>query len=173
MFLDFLATAAAAFAAAGIVLVLWRVLKLKLPKWTIPAVAGAAMLGYAIWSEYSWYPRVLGAMPESVAVAATKATSAPWRPWSYAFPVTESFLAIDRAAIRTHPAAPAERIAEVMVITRWQGTVRIPVLFDCEDARRADLIDGAEFDAEGRIANPDWRVLEAGDPLLALACAEA
>ena len=31
MFLDFLATAVAAFAAAGIVLVLWRVLKLKLP----------------------------------------------------------------------------------------------------------------------------------------------
>lgn len=172
MLLDLIATAAAAFAAAGVLLFVVRVLRIRLPKWIIPVAAGGAMLGYAIWAEYSWYPRVVAALPQTVVVASASEESAWWRPWTYLVPLTSRFIAVDAGGAKTHPAAPDQRLVEVLLIARWQGTVRVPVLYDCAGARRADLIDGAQFAGDGTVADAEWRDLPADDPVLAAACAE-
>lgn len=172
MFLDFIATMAAAFAAAGIVLVLVRVVRLRLPKWILPFAAGAAMIGYAVWSEYSWFPRVTAALPDSVVVASRNEATGWWRPWTYAAPLTSRFIAVDRASIRSHSAVPGQRMVNVLLVARWQGTVTVPVLYDCEAARRADLIDGAEFGTDGSVVGAEWRELPADDPVMRAACSE-
>lgn len=170
MFLDLIATAAAAFAAAGALLLLVRIFRIRVPKWIVPVAAGLAMLGYAIWSEYSWYPRVTEALPDTVVVATQNAESDWWRPWTFLAPLTSRFIAVDTGGARTHPAAPGQRLVDVLLIARWQGTVTIPVLYDCAGNRRADLMQGAEFAADGTVANPDWRDLPADDPVLKAAC---
>jgi hypothetical protein len=57
MFLELIAAFAAAFVAAGIVLAVNMATGGRLPRWAMPVAAGAAMLGYAVWSEYSWFAR--------------------------------------------------------------------------------------------------------------------
>ncbi|MDH3264778.1 MAG: hypothetical protein OEM24_12365 [Paracoccaceae bacterium] len=172
MFLDFIATAAAAFAAAGIVLFLVRVLRIRLPKWILPVGAGAAMLGYAIWSEHSWFPRVTAALPPATEVAWNNEETSWWRPWTYLVPLTTRFIAVNKGSIKTHEAAPGQRLAEVLLIARWQGTITVPVLFDCEGARRADLLGGAEFGPDGAVVGAEWHQLPADDPVLFVACSE-
>jgi hypothetical protein len=172
MFWDLIATVAAGFMAAGIVLFLKRVLRLPLPKWVLPVAAGASMLGYAIWSEYSWFGRVSEALPPGLVVATTERSAAPWRPWTYAFPIVTRFVTVDRGGTRTHPAAPGQRLTSVQVWTRWQATVTVPVLFDCDGGRAANLGQGADFAADGTVVNADWHDLPENDPILLTACAE-
>ena len=56
MFLDLVATISAAFALAGVALILRSLSRKRLPGWIVPAAAGFGMLSFAIWNEYTWYP---------------------------------------------------------------------------------------------------------------------
>lgn len=172
MFLDFIATVAAAFAAAGIVLFVVRVLKVPVPKWILPVAIGAAMLGFAIWSEQSWFPRVAAALPPTVEVAWKNESSAWWRPWTYVAPLTSRFIAVDRGSIRTHERAPGQRMVNLLLIARWQGTVTVPVLYDCGANRRADLLEGTAFEPDGTVTGADWHEVAADDPVLPVVCSE-
>lgn len=168
---DLAAGIVAAIAAGGMVLFLRRVLRVPLPKWAMPAAAGAAMVAYAMWSEYSWFGRMTTALPPSVEVAVTSESRAPWRPWTYLLPITTRFVAFDRAAIRTHPAVPAEKIVTLMRFGRWERAQAVPVLYDCAGGRQAMLADAATFGPDGAVAGADWRPVAADDPVLPKVCA--
>lgn len=172
MLIDFIATFAAGFAAAGAVLALNLILGRRLPRWLTPVAAGAAMLAYAIWSEYSWFDRTVEPLPESVEVITKVETSAVWRPWTYVVPMTSRFMAFDRAGISTNDAAPGQKLVDLLLFARWSPTVIVPVLYDCNGARRADLIDGAEMAADGTVSNADWVDLPADDRVMNAVCAE-
>ncbi len=170
MLFDLMATVVAAFAAAGVALFMLRVLKIPFPKWIVPVAAGAAMIGYAIWAEYSWYGRMVAALPENVAVIEPAGQTSWWRPWSYAVPLRARFIAFDRDAVRTHPQMPQQRIVNVLLVGRWQGTVAVPVLYDCAAPRRADLVDGAAFADDGTVADAVWLKVPDDDPVRNAAC---
>lgn len=172
MIWDLMASISAGFVAGGIFLFLRRVVRLPLPSWAVPAAAGATMVLYAVWSEYSWFGRVSQTLPESVVIAMKNESSAPWRPWSYVRPMTTRFVAFDRAALRTHDAAPGQKLATLMLVGRWEPLRTVPVLYDCAGARRADLAEGAAFGADGAVTGADWQPAAAGDPVLPLVCAE-
>ena len=57
--LHLIAVFAMAFAAAGFVLLAYRLRGKKPPRYLIPLAAGLAMIGYALWSDYSWAPRTI------------------------------------------------------------------------------------------------------------------
>lgn len=170
--IDFFAAVAAAFAAAGAAMILNVLTGRRLPRWAVPAAAGAGMLGYAIWAEYSWYERVAAGLPPEVVVATTEQSSAFWRPWSYVWPITTRFVAIDRRATQTHPAVPDQRLTRLLFIARWEPSREVPVLLDCAGSRAANVADGAEFSADGSIGNVDWQARSPNDPILKAACAE-
>lgn len=172
MLFEILALVAAGFAAGGAALALHRLSGRRLPRWTVPAAAGAAMLAYAVWSEYSWFARTAGALPADVTVAAKNRDAALWRPWTYVFPVTDLFAAVDRRTRRTHPAAPGQVMVDVHLIGRWQPVRSATVLFDCPGHRRADLAAGVDFAPDGTVAAAAWQPLPADDPVLLAACAE-
>lgn len=172
MLLELVATIAAAFSAAGVMMLVNRLTGRRLPRWTVPAAAGAAMLAFAIWSEYSWFPRVVSGLPESVVVADRNESRAPWRPWTYAVPMVNRFIAVDRASVRTHEAAPGQRLVSLYLIARWEPTAMVTMLFDCPGARRADLGGAVEFGPDGQVANAVWRPVPSDDPILRAACAE-
>ncbi|SIS58598.1 hypothetical protein [Phaeovulum vinaykumarii] len=148
-----------------------RRMGMRLPKWIMPAAVGVSMLVSTIWSEYSWYPRLRAALPESLVVFNPVEESAPWRPWTYLAPITTRFMAIDRDRVERLAAAPDIALAKVLLIGRWQSMQAVPTAFDCAASARADLIGGGGIDREGNLkGGAQWRPLPDGDPMLRAAC---
>lgn len=169
MLIELIAAFAAGICGAGGALILRRIIP-SLPKALIPIAAGGAMIGYAIWSEYSWFSRSVAALPESMEVLAQYESRSPLRPWTLLFPFTDRFSAVDMAQLRHNENAPGQVMAKVYLAGRYTGNALVPVLVDCPAARRADLSDGMSFDAEGRIAGAEWSVMAEDDPLLKALC---
>ena len=171
MFFELIGTIVAGAVAALLVWALNRTLKGRLPKWLIPASAGAAMLVATISSEYSWYDRTVATMPEGMIVAQTIEERAFYRPWTYTAPFVSRYVAVDQLSTRTHPNQPDQRLVDLVFYGRWTRTAKVPMLFDCAENRRADVVDGIEFADGGSVVNAQWFALELSDPLLTAACA--
>ena len=170
MFFELIGTILAGAAAALVVWAINRTLKGRLPKWLVPAAAGAAMLLAAISSEYGWYGRTTANMPQGMVVAQTVDERAFYRPWTYVQPFVSRFVAVDPASLRTHPDQPDQRIVDLVFYGRWARTASVPMLFDCANAQWADVVDGIEFDTDGSVLDADWRALDPTDPVLKTAC---
>lgn len=170
MLMEFISVFAAGFVGAGVALLLRLATKGALPRAAVPVFAGLAMIGLTIWSEYSWFGRTSGALPEQIVVVRAEPEPSSWRPWTWAHPYVSRFMAVDRSSIRTNDKVPEQRMAEILVFARREAPAKLPMLIDCQAGRRADIVDGASFDAEGRVTNADWRDLVAGDPLLDAIC---
>ncbi|MCR9125826.1 MAG: hypothetical protein NXH82_06825 [Rhodobacteraceae bacterium] len=172
MFFELIGTIVAGVAAGLLVWALNRTLKGRLPKWLMPAAAGAAMLLATISSEYGWFARTQATMPQGLVVAETVNEQSFYRPWTYARPFVTRFVAVDTVSTRQHPAHPDQRIVDLVFYGRWSRTAKVPMLFDCAAGRTADIADGVEFAADGAVRGAVWRTPAAGDAVLAAACRE-
>lgn len=170
MLFELIATFAAGFVAAGFVLTINLTFRGLLPKWAMPVCAGLAMIGYTIWSEYSWHDRVVAALPQGLEVASSQEGSAFWRPWTYLFPMKERFVAVDAASLRMHPNTPDQRVVMLYFYARWSAPQPVPVAFNCADNTRTLLAEGASLTEDGQIAGAEWRPVEADDPTRTLVC---
>lgn len=170
MILELIGTVVAGIAAAGLVLIARHLLGERVPKWLIPIAAGAGMLAATISSEYGWYGRTLGQLPEGMEVAQTVESQAPWRPWTYVVPYVERFAVVDTASTRLNPAVPGQRIVDIYFFGRWAPVNRVTALLDCEGNRRAPLVEGASFDDSGQISGAAWNTVPADDPVLRVGC---
>lgn len=170
MFLELIATFIAGFGVAGIVLLLNKVLRGRLPRWMMPASAGFAMIAFSIWSEYSWYPRTAGSLPEPVVVAWSNSESAPWKPWTYAIPQTTRFVAVDTGTIRTNDGLPGQRMVDLYLMGRWAPGRQVSVLLDCTGGRRVDLLENVTMDEHGAVDASAWITMDPNDPVLTTAC---
>lgn len=172
MFFELAGTLMAGVAMALLFWAVNRALGRRLPSWLMPVSAGLAILIATISSEYGWYDRTVANMPQGMVVAQTIEEAAIYRPWTYAKPFVTRFVAVDQAAMKTHPDQPDKRIVDLVFYGRWSRTAKIPVAFDCAEFKRADIVDGVEFSADGEIINVEWIALEQTDPVLQTACAE-
>ena len=170
MLIELIATFALGFAAAGVVMTLRRFLPVKLPRWATPAAAGLAMIGFTLWSEYTWFSRTEAALPESFEIVTRHEHSSMFRPWTQLAPYIDRFSAIDTQALRRNEQVPGQIMTEVLMVARHGGNDKLPVLIDCPGARRADLSDGMQFDAAGALVDADWHRLTSDDPLLKKVC---
>ena len=170
MTIEFLAILIAGVGGAGVALFLTRVLRLPLPRWIAPAMAGLCMISMSIWSEYNWFPRLQAGIPPGVVLADTGATASPLRPWTYVVPlVTSAFLVDTRKSMR-NPAAPDLVLTQVWRFARWQGNQEIMVMFDCAGARRVDVTATVTFSDTGEMSGGTWVPLDGADPILKAAC---
>jgi hypothetical protein len=90
-----------------------------IPRWLLPVAAGGAMLAAAISSEYGWYGRVAGQLPETFVVAQTYDERAALRPWTFLVSYTSRFVAVDRGSTRTNPQLPDQRMVDLYFFGRW------------------------------------------------------
>ncbi len=172
MLLEFIAMIAAAFSAGGIVVAINRLSGRRLPKWALPAAAAAALLGFAVWSEYSWFRRVSGTLDDGVVVVTTSAGGAPWRPWSYVVPVTDRFVAVDLGRAVPHATADRQRFLNAYWFGRWQPTRVATLMVDCAGSRGIELPPGADYPVAAVPPEGDWQAIPPDDPVLTAACAE-
>lgn len=171
MLIEFIATIAMGFAAGGIALLLKRLARGRLPGWIVPVAAGAGMIGYQIWSEYSWYGRTVAALPPAFEVVTVNRATTAWRPWSYVVPQANRFVAVDVAGAKRNEKLPGQIMTTLFLFERNLPVIAVPQLVDCAANRRADLTEGAEFGADGSVINADWVALPPDDPLLRTLCA--
>lgn len=173
MWVDILSMVAIGILAACIIYITRRSLARKgrsLPRWTLPALIGASMIGYSIWNEYTWFDRIAGELPPSVAVVSQGERSAFWAPWTYAWPVTVRFIALDTRTRVESRERPGLVVTELLLVERWQPTRKVQSAFDCPQARRADLTSGARVKPDGTLEGAHWQRMEPGDPVLRVAC---
>jgi hypothetical protein len=172
MILDIVAALSAGAGVAGIIMMLRWMLRGRLAKWTIPAAVGVGIIAFSIWSEYSWYPRVTAALPPEVPVISAPADPSPLRPWTYAFPLTTRFVALDRTSMVTSAENPAIRRAEAMVVQRWHSTKRVPMGFDCAQGRQVALGEGVALTPDGTLTGAPWLEVGIEDNMQKAACRE-
>lgn len=170
MFFELIATLVAGIAAAGIVFVINRSLKGRLPRWLMPVAAGFAMLAATISNEYGWFPRQQDNMPAEFVIAESVEATAFYRPWTYLFPFVERFVAVDTATISRHPAVPERRIAEIFLYSRWSPVKSLGVLADCEALRRAPITEAVQMNDDGSVEGVKWSTVPATDPILKTIC---
>lgn len=173
MVIDFIAMASVGFGAAGIFLMLRKILGDRLPKWALPAVIGAAMLVFSAWSEYSWFSRVTAQLPPEVVVFSAPQEQSTFRPWTLLFPPTTRFAALDTSSLLTSETTPTIRQGQIFVLQRWGSTERFAEAFDCAAWRHASLVEGATVTAEGVLSGTVWLEAKQDDPLMLAACPKA
>ncbi|WP_323005869.1 hypothetical protein [Pseudorhodobacter sp.] len=172
MLMDLIGTAAAGAGLAGFVVILRHLTKGRVPKWAIPAAIGAGMLLFSIWNEYSWHGRTTGALPDQVVILSSPTDKVFYRPWTYLFPVSQRFAALDRAGMVKSMENSAFRRADVLLVQRWSPTKRVALAFDCAAGRRADLMEGAEFAPDGTLTGGTWMDVDSQDEMQRAACQE-
>lgn len=134
---------------------------LALPRWTMPAGIGAAMLVFTIWNEYTWFPRVRDQLPDRVQIIETGQGGKAWRPWAFVFPLTTRFAALE--PLMEAPEDGGALRVRILLIERWQPTRFVTLDLDCAGARqRMVAADGTTLDWE--------RVGEEDEPVLQAAC---
>ena len=139
-------------------------------RWLIPFAAGAGMLGFTVWNDYSWFDRQRAGLPDGVVVVETYTHSAAIQPWTLVAPVVSRYTALDLRAADRHPDRPDLVRAPLLLAQRYQPTFVSAQIVDCAAGRRADAADAG---ADGLPAEGAWRHLPEGHPLLAAACAAA
>lgn len=144
-----------------------------LPRWSIPAAAGLGMLFVSITLEYAWFERTRAALPDQVEVALTNESSAPWRPWTYAVPLVNRFIAVDRRTLQTHDAAPTLRMVDLVAFARWTPPSRLTVVVDCADGRRVDLVPGVTLTEDGHVEGGTWHAMGRDHAVTRIACRSA
>lgn len=170
MFLELIATVTVGLGVGGIVVLVNKATRGRLPRWLTPTAAGLSMIAFTIWSEYSWFDRTAGALPEGVVVAWSNESRVIWRPWTYLVPQTNRFLAVDVGTARTHPDRPDQRMVDLYLMGRWAPNRRVTVVMDCARNRRADMIGEARIGPQGAVEGARWVDLAPDDPVLATAC---
>jgi len=170
MFFEIVATFIAGFAGAGLWLLAAKVTRGLVTRRAFPVAAGGAMIAFAIWSEYAWYPRITAALPPGLIVADSVQNRGPLRPWTYVAPFTDRFVAVDIRGMRINPGAPDQRLADVYRFARWQPVVREAILFDCARYRNAPVTSDLSQGADGQVTGAAWRDLGPDDPILRATC---
>jgi hypothetical protein len=156
--------------AASIVMIVFRLMGRRAPRWALPLVAGAAMLGFEVWSEYTWYARTAAELPPGVVTAGTFASGSALKPWTLAVPRINRFSAVDLRTLRWNPEAPELRVAELFLVGRHVPTGTVLQVYDCDQPRRADMPAAPEFDASGRPTNVRWIAVQESDSARQLIC---
>ena len=172
MLLEFVAALAAALCAAGLAMMGRRLSGNRLPRFMIPVAAGAGMIGFAIWSEYSWYGRTADALPEGFAVARSVEERSWFRPWTYAVPFVSRFAAVDVGRAKTNPGLPGQVMVDVYLFARHLPTARVPLVIDCVAGREARLGEGVSFADDGGLVGAEWVPMDPDDPVRSIVCGE-
>jgi hypothetical protein len=170
MLMEFIAAVVIAVGAGGVAHLANRLSGRRLPGWIVPASAGAAMIGFAVWAEYSWAERVKGTLPPEVAVVSQNAITSWYRPWTHIWPLTNRMILIDGRFDRRNAAHPDLLMTAVVMMGRWDPGRQVPVAFDCARGLRADLSSDVVIAEDGRLEGADWRDLGLDDPMVQVAC---
>ncbi|KPQ28394.1 MAG: hypothetical protein HLUCCX14_10495 [Marinobacter excellens HL-55] len=166
MFWTFVATIICGVGAAGIALGIRFATANKAPRWLIPVFAGAGMLGYLVYGEYTWFDHKRSLLPEEAVVVATEREKIFFRPWTFVAPYVTAFSTVDTSGFRRDTSD-----ADIVRFTlyRFEQTVTDAVshrahLINCQSRELVPL------DSDGAPRLDHMKRLEATDSLYTTVC---
>lgn len=168
--LEAIAAVVAGFAAAGIMMGLRVLSGRRLPRWLVPAAAGAGMLAFTVWAEYAWYPRIQMQLPEGAVIVEAPENRAIWRPWTFWRPLVTQVAVADTRALMSNPDMPSVFLVPMSGLARWSPGGAWLEAIDCTGARRAVMTDGMALAPDGTLTGGAWMAMSAGDGRLAALC---
>lgn len=166
MFWNFVATILCGLGAAGIALGIRAATAQKAPRWIIPVFAGAGMLGYLIYGEYTWYDHKQSLLPDEAVVVDTEYEGLFFRPWTFVFPYVTAFSTVDVNSISRDT---VDSNIVRFTLYRFEQTVTDSVshrvhLINCQSHELVPLAS----DGSPRVDN--IKLLASNDPLLNVVC---
>ncbi|MBB5322825.1 hypothetical protein [Marinobacter oulmenensis] len=166
MFWTFVATVFCGLGAAGIALGIRTATAKKAPRWIIPVFAGAGMLGYLVYGEYTWFEHKQSLLPEEAVIVSTEQEKIFFRPWTFVFPYVTAFSAVDVNSVNWNPDNPD--VAR-FTLYRFEQTVTDSVshrvhIINCPKRQLVPL------DSEGTPRVDNMKVLDSADPLFKTVC---
>ncbi|MBT1063283.1 hypothetical protein KJY73_06840 [Bowmanella sp. Y26] len=172
MLWEFVATLVAGIGAAGIALMIRKLSKNKTPKWLIPVFAGLGILGFQVQAEYNWYAHQTSLLPDGVKVVRSVDEQAWYRPWSFVWPQTVRFMAVDTKNVATNDNHADWLMIDLYLFERRMAAKRVTQVLSCQAKAMAPFSDKLSAPDAGQGLNRDWVKLASDDPLLALLCRE-
>lgn len=134
MFWEIIATVLSGFLLAGLVLP-WRLVFKKTPKWSVPAAAGLGMIGFQVFSEYTWADDTIAKLPANTAVIAKIEKSTWFRPWSYIKPQVFQFVALDKGSIHSQTPQTSTKTATLYFFERRVSAQPLAITIDCQNPK--------------------------------------
>ncbi|GGD68794.1 hypothetical protein [Lacimicrobium alkaliphilum] len=170
MFWEFIATITAGLGAAGIALGVRWLSRNRAPKWLIPVFAGLGMLGFQVQAEYTWYPHQVSLLPAGIEVVKQVKEQSWYRPWSYLWPQTLRFMAVDKQNAAANHQYPGVMLVDLYFFQRRATARRVTQVIDCRNRTRAGFHDALDIPLPGQTPDSDWVILSDNDPLLTTLC---
>ena len=161
MFWEIIATVIAGLGTAGIVLSL-RLLFKRLPKWLVPCAAGLGMLGFQLYSEYTWFTHTSSRLPTGASVVAKTGVPAFYKPWSYYHAPVLKFIAVDHVVLPT--GTPDIYETKLYFFERRMPAETANVLVDCKQGLQSELLP------EGQNDTINFGKTAFSDALIAVTC---
>jgi hypothetical protein len=161
-------------AAATAGLLAWALRRWRpgLPRWFVPFMAAVGLIGTTLVLEYSWYNRVVAALPPGIEVVKVEEEAMPLRPWTYLKPITVRFWALDQRKRMIHPQIGSLRMVSLLKFGRWRPVEEGLMAVDCAGGRQVLVVEGVEITEAGELVGADWQAAAADDGLQAAACRE-
>lgn len=128
--------------AAGIAMLLRKLMGNRLPKWIIPAFGGLGMLAYQIYYEYSWFEHQLQRQPAESVLVASETGEVFWRPWTFFWPMTTAFTVLDSKSLMREEGSGNSVVAFNLYRFEKQHVDRVshqPHLLNCTTAELLPL----------------------------------
>lgn len=140
---------------AGVILLAFRVIGRKAPKWMAPVVVGMSMFVFQLWNEYTWYDRTAAQLPPYAQVAETVEYSGFLPPWTLLVPRTVEFVALDLQSRRRNEETPDFVLLRARRFTRPNQSDDSWRLYDCAQRRWGLVIEG-DASTSGLPPVADW-----------------
>ena len=170
MIWELIATVFAGVGAAGIALFLHRLKPIRFPRYLIPFFAGAGMLGFSIYGEYSWFRHTESRLPTGVKVVHVVDSSSWWRPWSFVVPHQFQFVALDTNNRTPNAINPKFVLIDLYFFEHRQPTRMLRHIVDCQRKKRTLFRVELVLPQAGADSGQEWQALAEDDKIFQLSC---
>ncbi|SCA56916.1 hypothetical protein MTBPR1_30286 [Candidatus Terasakiella magnetica] len=133
-----------------------RYLRVDLPKFVLPMLAGISLLSFNAYMRYTWGDRTAEAFPPEVVVLKEYRHSNLFEPWTFLWPRVSHLIAADTTQTRTNPAYPDIIMGSTVMMQEHQDTTQMSVLVNCKKGQVAVLPTKAIAQGVNPIETAAW-----------------
>jgi len=120
------------FVVCGPIWATARYLRVELPKFLLPMIAGITLFSYNIYMSYSWFDRTVAGYGDEIVVQKEYRSTSMFAPWTLMYPRVSHFLAVNAKKAPEEIGETGIIKGAVVMIQEYTDPVNMTVLADCQ-----------------------------------------